>query len=170
MMWDAVMALRLQLLHGIIEEEIQQHSIKPRLRVLAPNLPLQQLDAPDAASAQLNLPWVAAVNALFPPDVRLQRRAVLQAAERVEDLGDPVVCKHGDLVDVVEGAKVLALEAGPEVGDEDLGALVDADGGVGVFVAIVEGGEGVDEEVYEGGGRLVGFFDAGGESAVEFVS
>ena len=101
------------------------------------NLPPEKLNAPDAASAQLDLPRVTAVNRFLLPDVRLQRRAVLEAAERVEHLGDPVVCEHGDLVNVVEVAEALALEAGPEVGDEDLGALVEADDGVLVGVAVV---------------------------------
>ena len=75
----------------------------------------------------------------------------------MEDLRDAVVGEHGDVVDVVEGAVgALAVEAGPEVGDEDLGALVEADGVVEVAVAVVEGGEVVDEEVDEGGGGFVG--------------
>ena len=35
----------------------------------------------------------------------------------MEHLRDPVVCEHGDLIDVVEVAKAFALEAGPEVCD-----------------------------------------------------
>ena len=45
----------------------------------------------------------------------------------MKHLGDPVVCEHGDLIDIVERAKALAFEAGPEVRDEDLGALVEPD-------------------------------------------
>ena len=45
----------------------------------------------------------------------------------MKHLGDPVVCEHGDLMDVVEVAEVLAFEAGPEVCDEDLGPLVEPD-------------------------------------------
>ena len=169
MMGNAVTALRLHFLHGIVEEEIDEDSIEVRPRVLALNLPPQQLDAPDAAPAQLDLPRVTAVDALPLPDVRLQRRTVLEAAERVEHLRDPVVGEHGDLVDVVEVAGALAVEAGPEVGDEDLGALVQADGGGFVGVAVVEAGEVVDEEVDEGGGGSFGFFDASGESSVKAV-
>lgn len=109
------MAFRLQFLHGIVEEEINQDSIEMRLRMLALNLPPQKLDAPDAASAQLDLPRVTALNGLPLPDVRLQRRTVLQTAEGVEHLRDPVVRKHGDAIDVVERAIVFAFEAGPEV-------------------------------------------------------
>ena len=164
------MAFRLQFLHSIVEEEINQDSIEVRLRVLTPNLPPQKLDAPDAASAQLDLPRVAALDDLLPADVRLQRGTVLQAAERVEHLRDPVVGEHGDPVDVVEAAEAVALEAGPEVRDEDLRALVEADGGAAEGVAVVEAGEVVGDEVDEGGGRPVGLRDAGGEGAVEAVA
>ena len=172
MVGHAVKALRLHFLHSIIKEEINQDSINLRLRMLTANLPPQQLDAPHAAPAQLDLPRMPARNHFLLADVRFQRRAVLEAAERVEDLGDAVVGEHGYLVDVVEVAEGGALEAGPEVGDEDLGALVEADGGVFFFVlvAVVEAGEVVDEEVDEGGGGSVGLVDAGGEFAVETVS
>lgn len=169
MMGNAVTALRLHFLHGIIEEEIDEDGIEVRPRVLPLNLPPQQLHAPDAAPPQLDLPRVAAVDGLPPPDVGLQRRAVLQAAERVEHLRDPVVGEHGDLVDVVEVAGALAVEAGPEVGDEDLRALVQADGGAFVGVAVVEAGEVVDEEVDEGGGGAFGLLNASGDSSVESI-
>lgn len=168
-MGNAVTTLRLHFLHGIIEEEIDEDSIELRPRVLPLNLPPQQLHAPDAAPPQLDLPRVTAVDGLPLPDVRLQRRTVLEAAERVEHLRDPVVGEHGDLVDVVEAAGALAVEAGPEVGDEDLRALVQADGVAFVGVAVVEAGEVVDEEVDEGGGGSFAFFNAGGESPGKFV-
>ena len=172
MVGNAVDALCLYFLHRIVEEEINQDSIELRLRVLPPNLPPQKLDAPDAAAAQLDLPRVPALNHFFLPDVGLQRRTVQEAAERVEDLRDPVVGEHGDLIDVVEGAEAGALEAGPEVRHEDLGAFVEPDGGGGVFVAVavIEAGEAVDDEVDERGGGSFGFVDAGGELAVEMVS
>ena len=170
MVGNAVEALCLHFLHRIVEEEINQDSIELRLRVLTPNLPPQQLDAPDAAPPQLDLPRVPALNHLFLADVGLQRRTVLQAAERVEDLRDAVVGEHGDLVDVVEGAEAGALEAGPEVRHEDLGAFVEADGGVFVAVAVVEAGEVVDDEVDERGGGSFASVDAGGEFAIEMVS
>ena len=137
MMGNALLTFPFHLLHRIVQKEINKDSIEPRLRMLPPNLPPQKLNAPDAASSQLDLPRVTAIDQFLPPDVRLQRRAVLEAAEGVENLGDAVVCEHCDLIDVVEGAVALALEAGPEVRDEDLGALVEADDGVLVGVAVV---------------------------------
>ena len=117
MMGDAVLAFRLDFFHRIIEEEINENSIELRLRMLTFNLPPQLLNAPDAASSQLDLPRVSPINDFLLPDVRLQRRTVLEAAEGVEYLGDPIICKHGDLIDVVEVAEALAFEAGPEIGD-----------------------------------------------------
>ena len=55
----------------------------------------------------------------------------------MKHLGDSVVREHGDLIDVMERAKALALEAGPEVCDEDLGALVETHGGAFEFVTVV---------------------------------
>lgn len=169
MMGDAVTALRLHFLHRIVEEEINENSIKVRPGVQPLNLPPQELHAPDAAPPQLDLPRVTALDAPPLPDVRLQRRAVLQAAERVEHLRDAVVGEHGDVVDVVEAAGAVAVEAGPEVRDEDLRALVKADGVAIVAVTVVEAGEVVDEEVDEGGGGVLGLLDAGCEAAVKVV-
>ena len=151
-MGNGLLAFPFYFLHSIVQKEINKNGIKLRLRMLPPNLPPQKLNAPDAAPPQLDLPRVTARNRPLLPDVRFQRRAVLEAAERAEHLRDPVVREHGDVIDVVEAAEALALEAGPEVGDQDLGALVEADEGALVFVTVVEAGEVVDEEVDEGGG------------------
>jgi len=45
----------------------------------------------------------------------------------VQHLRHPVVCEHGYGVDVVELAVARAVEGGPDVGDEDLSALEEAD-------------------------------------------
>lgn len=65
----------------------------------------------------------------------------------MKHLGDSVVREHGDLIDVMEIAKALAFEAGPEVRNEDLGALVETDGGAFELVTVVQAGEVVDNEV-----------------------
>ena len=169
MMGNALLAFPLHFLHSIVQEEINKDSIKLRLRMLPLDLPPQKLNAPDAAPSQLDLPRVTAVNRFLLPDVGFQRRAVLKAAEGVEHLRDPVVCEHGDLINVVEVAEALALEAGPEVGYQDLGALVETDDGALVFVTVVQAGEVVDEEVDEGGGGAFGLLNAGGESPLETV-
>ena len=169
MMGNALLAFPFQFLHSIVQKKINKDSIKLCLRMLPPNLPPQKLNAPDAAPSQLNLPRVTAVNHLLLPDVRVQRGAVLEAAEGVEHLWDPVVCEHRDLIDVVEVAKALTFEAGPEVGDQDLGALVETDDGALVFVTVVQAGEVVDEEVDEGGGGAFGSLDAGGEGPMKAI-
>ena len=70
-MRNALMTLRLHLFHGIVEEKVYKDSVKMRLRVLALDFPLQQFDAPNAASAQLNFPRMAVFDNSFLPDVRL---------------------------------------------------------------------------------------------------
>ena len=160
MMGNALLAFPFHFLHSIVQKEINKDSIELRLRMLPLDLPLQKLNAPDAAPSQLNLPRVTAVNHFLLPDVRFQWRAVLEAAEGVEHLGNPVVREHGDLINVVEVAEALALEAGPEVGYQDLCALVETDDGVLVFVTVVQAGKVVDEEVDEGGGGAFGLRNA----------
>ena len=54
-------------------------------------------------------------------------------------------CKGGDFRDVVEAPVALAFEAGPEVCDEDLSALVEAYFLVFEFHFIPEAEEVVDE-------------------------
>ena len=169
MMGNALLAFPFHFLHSIVQKEINKDRIKLRPRMLPLNLPPQNLNAPDAASSQLDLPRVTAANHFLLPDVRFQWRAVLEAAEGVEHLRDPVVCEHGDLIDVVEVAEAVAVEAGPEVGYQDLCALVETDNGALVFVTVVQAGEVVDEEVDEGGGGAFGSLDAGSEGPVEMV-
>lgn len=168
-MGNALLAIPFHFLHGIVQKEINKDSIKPRLRMLPLNLSPQKLNAPDAAPSQLDLPRVTAVNRFLLPDVRFQWGAVLEAAKGVEHLRDPVVCEHSNLIDVVEVAITLTLEAGPEVGYQDLGALVETDDGALVFVTVVQAGEIVDEEIDEGGGGAFGSLDAGGERPLEMV-
>ena len=81
MVGNAVTAFGLQFFHGIVEKKVDQDSIEVRLRVLTLDLPPKKLDAPDAASSQLDLPRMTAVNCFLLPDVRLERRTVLKAAE-----------------------------------------------------------------------------------------
>ena len=78
---------------------------------------------------------------LFALDPALETRRVPQTSEHVQHLWNAVVGEHSERVDVVEFAVGGAVEGGPEVGDEDLGAFVEAD------LLGVEGGgvvEGVD--------------------------
>lgn len=82
----------------------------------------------------------------------------------MQHLRDPVICKHGELVDVmkgaVAGAVAGAVEAGPDVCGEDLSAFVDVDLAVFEGVDVAETGEVAYEEVDESGCGLVGGGDA----------
>ena len=170
MVRNAFISVRFHALHGIVEEEIDQDGIEGRLRVLAPDFAPQKFDAPDTAPPQLDLPPMTAPDGFPVPDVGLEGRAVLEAAEGVEHLGDPIVGEHCDLIDVVEEADALAFEAGPEVRHEDLCALVETDRGAFELVTIVEAGEVVDDEIDESGSGSFGLLNAGGKGSVEMVS
>ena len=72
---------------------------------------------------ELHLPAASRRNILLPPYRRLQWRAVVEAPQVVQDLGYPVVRKHGDLVNIPELSVVLALKAGPQISNKDLGSF-----------------------------------------------
>ena len=79
-------------------------------------------------TSQLHLPAAATLEDFLAVDRRLEGGAVKYAAQTVQHLRQPVVREHGDLVDIPEGAVALAVEARPQVGNEDLGPLEEADG------------------------------------------
>jgi len=90
-------------------------------------------------------------------DGSIERGAVVQTPHGAEDLRDTVVGKHGDFVNVPESAEALAVEAGPEVGHEDLGALEKANGFAAAFelVLVAERGEVPCEVVDKLGSRTL---------------
>lgn len=126
------LSLLLHLLAGIVQEEINQHGVQLPLGLgmLPFNLLPQQLDAPDTAAADLDLHVLARGELVAPRDPRLQPRRVPQAAQRLQHLRDAVVGEHGEraVVNVRECAVGGAVEAGPQVGDHDLGPFVQLHG------------------------------------------
>jgi hypothetical protein len=77
--------------------------------------------------------------------------------------------KHGDFIDIVELAKVFAVEAGPEVCNEDLGALVQSDSSSVEDCFVAETVKVLGEEVDEAGGRVLGAVDAVGKATSELL-
>lgn len=87
----------------------------------------------------------------------------------MKHLGNAVVCKHGDFVDVVEFSEVFTVEASPDVRDEDLGPLVQS-----YFLAIedclvTETGKILGEKVDKTSGGVVGAVDAVYKAASKFL-
>ncbi len=128
---------------------------------------LQQLHGVHGAGADLNL--LARTGREQDPALQalLERLVVRENAERLQHLRDPVVGKGGQKVDVVELAVALALEAGPQVGHEYLGTLVDADPVALELELVAVGGKVVDDEVDELSGALLGLRDEVGGGAAE---
>lgn len=84
-------------------------------------------------------------------------------------LWDPIVCEHCDLVDIVEFSKVLAVEAGPEIRDKDLSALVQPHLLAVEDCLVAEAGEILGEEVDEACCGVVDAVDAVCEAAAKFL-
>lgn len=61
--------LRFHLLHRVVQDEVDQDGIDYHARVPPEDLASDELDAPDAASAQLDFPWVSALNGSELADV-----------------------------------------------------------------------------------------------------
>lgn len=192
MMRDGFLSFGFHLLHKVVQEEVDQDGVDLDLGVVPFDLSPDQFDTPDAAgcirvvllarqgavtwarnkdqkrlTSQLQLPLAPTRDRRLLLDGRAQRGAVRDAAQGGQDLGDPVVGKHGDLVNVPEGAVARPLEAGPQVGDEDLGALEEADGPPAALVAVLvaEAGKVPGEEVDQAGGGAPGGGDAVGGAA-----
>lgn len=83
------------------------------LGMTANNLPSNKLHAPDAATAQLYLPGMTAINQLPLTNMVIKRRTVLQASQRIQHLWYSIVGEHGEFVDIVKLSIALALEACP---------------------------------------------------------
>lgn len=153
MMRYPFLARRLQLFHRVIQKEIYKDSINLCLWVLPQYIPPNKLHTPNTASTQLNLPRRAALNLLFLTDGKIQLRTIHQAAKAGQDLRHAVVGKHGDLVNVSELAVAGAFEAGPEIGDEDLGSFQESNAFSSLETCfVVEAGESAGEEIHERGG------------------
>jgi hypothetical protein len=83
----------LLLLHGIIQEKVDQDGIDRRMEMHANDLPSDQLDAPDAAPPQLDLPRISAGDLPPVPDVSFQPGTVPQTTHPVQHLRQAVVWK-----------------------------------------------------------------------------
>ena len=91
MMRDQAISLRLSVLDRIIQEKVNQDGVDASLGLLAQDLSSDQLHSPDAAASQLDLPRMPALDGFPLPDMAVQRWAVLQNAQRVQHLRDPVI-------------------------------------------------------------------------------
>lgn len=144
----------LHFLARVVEEEVDQDGVELPLgiRVVPLDLAAQELDAPDAAAADLDLHVLARGELVTAGDARLQPWRIPQAAEGLQHLWDAVVGEHGQGgVDVGEGAVRVPVEAGPEVRHEDLGSLVQFDRLAVEGGRVAEVGERFDQEVDERG-------------------
>lgn len=112
----------------------------------------------DAAEGVEHL-WDAVVYAGFSMCVKGRSAAVMVKVLRT--------CKGGDFRDVVEAAVAVAFEAGPQVCNEDLGTLVEADALAFEFGLVPEAGEVFCEQVHQCGSGTLGFSDACGEAALK---
>jgi hypothetical protein len=80
-----------------------------------------------------------------------------------------LTCEHGDLVNVMELPKVLAIEASPQIRHEDLSSLVEAYPSTVEDDLVSETGKVFSEQVDQPCGGVVGAVDAVGETASELL-
>ena len=83
--------------------------------MLLQDLSPDHLDAPYAGAAQLAFPQRARGNQFLGLDVRLQLGRKPEAVQGGSGNGDPVVSKHGQVVDVVKVTVGPAVETCPEI-------------------------------------------------------
>ena len=69
MMRNRFQPLRFQLLHRVVQEEVNQNGIDRHSRVPPDYLASDELDAPDAAASQLDFPGVPALDGASLSDV-----------------------------------------------------------------------------------------------------
>lgn len=115
------------LFQSVIEKEIDEDRIDLRLRMLPQDLSPNQLDTPDAAASKLDFTVLTRGDLLLVTDATIEWRTVQQTSERIEHLRNAIVGKHGDLVDVMKTTITFAIEAGPQISNQDLRSLVETD-------------------------------------------
>jgi hypothetical protein len=135
--------------------------------MLPQNLSPYQFDAPDATSPKLNLTVLTAGYLLLAADATMQRRTVLQASERVQHLWNAIIGEHGDFVNVRKSTIAFTIEAGPQVPDQDLSPLVEADCFALEAYIVFEAGEVLHQQVDQGSCRAVCFGYAVCEAAAK---
>jgi len=170
MMGYLVLSSTLSLLHRVVQKEIDQNSVNLRIWVNSQNLSSDQLHAPDATSSHLNLPCMSTFNLLLLPYRMIQQRTIPQAPQGVQNLWNTIIRKHSDLINIVELAKSFAFKGSPEISHANLGSLEESHA-LPVLETndVVEAREAFGKEIHETGGRVVGFFDAIGETALVFL-
>lgn len=78
--------------------------------------------------------------------------------------------KHGNLVDIEKLAEPFAIEASPQVGDEDLSALVQTYSFPLEAGLVSEAGEVLGQKVHESRGRTTGTVYTVQETSVEVLT
>jgi hypothetical protein len=67
----------------------------------------------DSLTSKLKLPWMTALDNPLLTYGMVEQRTVHQTAQGVQDLGHPVVRKHGDFINIVKLAIISAVKACP---------------------------------------------------------
>lgn len=89
--------------------------------------------------------------------------------KKVRLKGEEHTGKGGNLIDILKLPPALAVEAGPEIGDEDLGAFEEAHGLALEANVVVEAGQLIGQKIDQRCGGSVGRRDAVGETAFVFL-
>jgi hypothetical protein len=139
MMGYLLFSRQLPFLHCIIEKEIYQNSVDFGFRMIPQDCSPNQLHTPytaacekishvpiampDSQTSQLNLPCMPTVDQCLLPNGLFKQRAVPKASQGIQNLGDSIISKHGDFVDVIKFSVILAIESCPEICHTDLSSF-----------------------------------------------
>ena len=74
-------------------------------------------------TSQLSLPRMATFYDLLLTNSILQKRTVPQTAQCVQKLRDSIICKHGNLINVIKLTKPFTVKRSPEIRNTDLSPL-----------------------------------------------
>ena len=93
--------------------------------------------------------------------------SLLGSIERANRVSGSFTCKHGYFVYVVEVSVTLAIKTSPEICDEYLGTLVEANGLALKVTLILETWKVLYQKIHESRSGVFGFFDACKKATVE---
>jgi len=118
-------------------------------------------------TSQLNLPAATSLNQLLVTNGIIKQRAIPETSQYIQHLGDAIVGKYGDFVNVIESTKPFAIKSSPYICYTNLCSLQKPN----TFPVlkthdIIEAGKVIGKKVDQGRSGVTGFCNAVREAAL----